>query len=78
MKVAGYTEGRCLVGGLINIAQTDADTLVAASGLILAMWRDARLPVISAAWSPCPVCHYADLEPSGQGLCCRRRLLWLC
>lgn len=29
------------------------------------------LAVIPAAWFPCPVCHYADLEPSSQGLCCR-------
>lgn len=36
------------------------------------------LAVIPAAWFPCPMCRYADLEPSGQGLCCRTRLLWLC
>lgn len=64
-KVAGYTEGRCLVGGLINNVQA----------LILAMRRAAHG---DPSWFPCPVCHYADLEPSGQSLCRRRHLLWLC
>lgn len=59
-KVAGYTEGRCLVGGLINNAQTvnSPGTLVAGPSLILAMWTAARgdpgclvsVPCVSLRW----------------------------
>lgn len=59
-KVAGYTEGRCLVGGLINNVQIvdSPDIPVAGPGLILAMQRAARgdpgclvsVPCVSLRW----------------------------
>lgn len=46
---------RCLVGGLINNAQTvdSPDTLVAGPDLILAMWRAARRDPACLVSVPC-------------------------
>lgn len=63
-------EGHCLVWGLINNAQV-ADKV---QTLLCSPWSDpcrvcpAPLPCVSLHWP----------GSSGQGLCCRTGLLWLC